>query len=319
MLSQIPVTNGDSRFVHEALLYSGIDDFVVRVGAFVADSIEANEPILVAVSNLKRELLCEALGEVPDFVQFADMAELGRNPGRIIPAWRRFADENVARGTRFRGVGEPIWPERTADELIECVRHESLLNLAFEGSPAWWLICPYDIKLLSPTVVEEAFRTHPSVLDGDSRSTSASYQGLAAIDAPFDVPLAEPVGNVTTMIIDRLEQLEALRRMVDMHSTRFGVDRSRTADLTLAVNEVATNSLRYAGGPSTIRTWNSHTAIVFEVSDDGRIDDALIGRRIPSVDRESGFGLWLVHQLCDLVQVRTYETGTVVRLQMTRA
>jgi hypothetical protein len=33
-------------------------------------------------------------------------------------------------------------------------------------------------------------------------------------------------------------------------------------------------------------------------------------------DREDGFGLWLVNQLCDLVQIRTFAKGTVVRLQM---
>ena len=30
----------------------------------------------------------------------------------------------------------------------------------------------------------------------------------------------------------------------------------------------------------------------------------------------SGFGLWLVNQLCDLVQLRTFPWGSVVRLGM---
>ena len=42
------------------------------------------------VGRRKLELLRAALGERADGVAFADMEEVGRNPGRIIPAWGRF-------------------------------------------------------------------------------------------------------------------------------------------------------------------------------------------------------------------------------------
>ena len=58
------------------------------------------------------------------------MAVLGHNPARIIPAWRDFADAHAG---PIRGIGEPIWPGRGADELVECQLHESLLNVAFDG------------------------------------------------------------------------------------------------------------------------------------------------------------------------------------------
>jgi hypothetical protein len=127
------------------------------------------------VSEAKIEMLCSQLGADADRVQFADMAQVGRNPARIIPAWRAFVAEQAARGeSRFRGIGEPIWPGRTPDELAECERHESLLNLAFAGAPAWWLVCPYDTEALPPPVIEEAHRNHPSVLQGGRRQESAS-------------------------------------------------------------------------------------------------------------------------------------------------
>jgi hypothetical protein len=42
------------------------------------------------------------------------------------------------------------------------------------------------------------------------------------------------------------------------------------------------------------------------------------GRGKPTADRGSGFGLWLANQLCDLVQIRSFSTGSVVRLHVRR-
>ena len=50
-----------------------------------------------------------------------------------------------------------------------------------------------------------------------------------------------------------------------------------------------------------------------EVRDEGRVSDPLVGRVRPTIDRRDGRGLWLVHQLCDLVQIRSGDDGTVVR------
>ena len=44
----------------------------------------------------------------------------------------------------MRGIGEPIWAERSASELSECQLHESLINLAFADADDFRLICPYD-------------------------------------------------------------------------------------------------------------------------------------------------------------------------------
>ncbi len=60
------------------------------------------------------------------------MAELGRNPAKIIPAWQKFLDTDAADSRPARGVGEPIWAGRGADELIECQVHEALLNVAVD-------------------------------------------------------------------------------------------------------------------------------------------------------------------------------------------
>jgi hypothetical protein len=40
---------------------------------------------------------------------------------------------------------------------------------------------------------------------------------------------------------------------------------------------------------------------------------------MPDPDPESGRGLWLVNQLCDLVQIRSGPSGTTIRVHMATA
>ena len=302
-------------FRHEALFYSGRDDFVRRTAVFLRDAVATEEPALVVVDAAKIALLREELDGAAHAVHFADMAEVGSNPARIIPAWREFVTRHAPTGRRLRGIGEPIWPGRTAAELAECERHESLLNFAFAGSPSWWLLCPYDTEALEPAVLEEARRTHPFVLEDGVGRPSADYYGLNAIAAPFDEPLPEPPASAQELAFGA-DPLAALRWFVARRAAEAGLGASRLTDLVLAVHEVATNSLRHGGGRGTLRIWREPEALICEVADGGRIDQPLVGRERPLGAPADGRGLWLVNQLCDLVQIRCFPTGSVVRLHM---
>ncbi len=299
---------------HEALFYDGDDGFAERTGAFIRDGLRADEVILIVVAAAKADLLRDGLGEDARLVRFADMAEVGRNPARIIPAWSAFRTEQVEAGRAFRGVGEPIWAGRTADELVECERHEALLNLAFADGPAWTLACPYDVGALAPEVLREAERNHPIVTeDGVGRESPTFAWPDASI--PFDRPLPEPPGSTPVLIFGG-DSLDQVREVVRRAASAAGLDAARTADLVLAANEVASNSLRHGGGRGTIRVWRGDDAVRCEIRDAGLIADPLVGREIPTSEQTSGFGLWLVNQLCDLVQVRTSSGGSVVRMHM---
>jgi MEDS: MEthanogen/methylotroph, DcmR Sensory domain len=106
-------------------------------------------------------------------VEFADIEQLGRNPAQIIPAWQQFLNTRSGRLRPVRGVGEPIWPGRRPEELVECQLHEAMLNIAIDPDTPFWLICSYDAVTLSPAVVGEAHRSHPVIVE------AASYQGSA--------------------------------------------------------------------------------------------------------------------------------------------
>ncbi len=110
--------------------------------------------------------------------------------------------------------------------------------------------------------------------------------------------------------------LREVRGRVADHGARAGLSGERIADLQLAVNEVATNSLVHGGGRGTLGVWREGGAVICEVRDRGRIEDPLAGRRRPSAQGVGGHGLWLANQLCELVQVRTFASGGAVRLHM---
>jgi anti-sigma regulatory factor (Ser/Thr protein kinase) len=101
---------------------------------------------------------------------------------------------------------------------------------------------------------------------------------------------------------------------VALAAERCGVDPDRSADLALAIHELAANSVRHGGGRGVLRIWREPAALVCEVSDHGRVRNPLIGRLGVGGAGASGRGLWMVNQLCDLVQLRSSEAGTTVRV-----
>lgn len=304
-----------SSFRHEALLYEGADAFVAQTTKFIREGVEADEPVLVVVGAEKIGWLRESLGDLAQQVAFADMADVGANPARIIPAWYDFVADHGGAGRPMRGIGEPISLERAEQPLVECQRHESLLNLAFAEGPSWWLLCPYDTTVLPVDVIEEALRSHPHYWSGDEHHDSSTYRTLDAIGRPFDHPLPEP-SHIALELPVTLDALDSLRGAVSAYASSTGMSIRRVDDLVIAANEIAINSLRHGGGGGVLRAWQEHDVLCCEVRDSGRLDAPLVGRKRPDEDQEGGFGIWLVHQLCDLVQIRTFEDGTVVRMHM---
>jgi hypothetical protein len=303
-------------FRHEALLYAGEDELVAALLPFIVGGVRRNEPVMVAVSARKIELLKANLGWDAAWVDFVDMATLGTNPGRIISAWRRFVADHPD-DPHLRGVGEPVWATRTPAELIECEVHELLLNAAFPPERAWRLVCPYDTSTLSDAVIEHAGHNHPVVIHDGSPGDSGAYRGdpvafAAALEGALP-ELGEPWREVRFGEAERPE----VRRLVLDAAAHLPV--LRAEHLARSVDQVTENSVRHGGGRGSARVWAEAGTVVCEVRDGGRIRDPLVGRGLPPRQVADGRGLWLAHELCDLVQVRSSDQGTVVRLSITAA
>jgi anti-sigma regulatory factor (Ser/Thr protein kinase) len=298
-------------FRHEALLYAGRDQFLAGTSEFIREGLASGEPTLVMVTGDKIEALRAELDGQADGVHFADMGAVGRNPARIIPAWRAFA--NAHAGRRLRGIGEPIWADRSDGELVECQHHESLLNLAFADTPDFRLVCPYDAETLAPAVIDEARRSHPVLLMDGVSFASALYRGDDHAAWGFGDPLPEPP-PIRHVLPFGKGTLATVRKFVARHAAHAGVAERRKDDLVLGVHEVAANSVRHAGGRGMIRCWRERDRLIFEISDDGHIKQPLVGRTRPALGQLGGHGLWLVNHVCELVQLRSSASGTVVRM-----
>ncbi len=300
---------------HEALLYAGIEGFMSATLPFIRAAAASGEPILVAVDGQKIEPLQGALGPLSSEVSFADMTDIGHNPALIISAWHAFVAEHAATGRAVRGIGESVDTRRSSAALLECQLHEALLNLAFEDETSFWLRCPYDCAALAPDVIDQARTSHPWVSDGARVHRSNRYRRIDASRA-FDRRLpAAPDSAVEAAFV--AETLGQAREFVADQAVRAGMETERARALSLAVSELATNSVHHGGGIGIVRTWGADGSVVVEVADHGEIKAPLVGLLPPSTDLASGRGLWIVHQLCDLVQIQSSKaSGTLVRVHM---
>lgn len=307
-------------FRHQAFFYADEREFIDGTVSFIRDGLADDEPILVAVSGHKILRIKQRLnGAADDRVRFLDMAAFGQNPARIIPVWRDFVADHAGAGA-IRGIGEPAWPGRDPEELAECDRHESLLNLAFDTDQEveFTLMCPYDVHGLDPEVLAAARRNHPELISAEGRAESGDYVGPADAPDPFAGVLAAPPPEAERLAFGSSE-LSNVRRFIWAAAAAEGLGPARQSDLVTAVNELACNSIAYGGGRGSLSIWREPGALLCEVEDSGRFHDRLAGRRRPEPDQATGRGLWLVNQFCDLVQIRSGPNGSVVRTRLATA
>jgi anti-sigma regulatory factor (Ser/Thr protein kinase) len=211
-------------------------------------------------------------------------------------------------------VGEPIWPGRSAAEIREVVRHEALVNVLFAGVDAT-VCCPYDSASLKSAVIADAHRSHPyRRVDGVFRS-SPHYLDPAVVAALSERLPAAPAA-AEAWVFHHREDMAALRRCVAARARRGGLGESGVQDLVLAVGEAVSNTLDHSGGPGTLNMWWDADTLVCEVADRGQILDPAAGRVAPSAQAERGRGVWIINQVCDLVELHSGWTGTRIRMHM---
>ncbi|GAA3432838.1 sensor histidine kinase [Kutzneria kofuensis] len=297
-------------FRHEAFSYDSEDGFVTRVTDVVRAGFAEDAAVLIAVPAKRLEPVRDALGPDGRGVDFVDMLEVGRNPARMFPMWREFLDRNE--GRPCRGVAEAVHEDRRAPALAECHQHETLLNQQFAATD-WLLLCPYAATHPEP-VLARARANHPWWADEPNPGFDDRDDGSTLAQE-----LPEPFGATTFLRFD-LDSVTGVREHAAGKARRFGLDNDAVERFTLAVHEVMVNSVDHGGGGGMLRLWAEDGDLVCEVRDEGVITDPLVGRRRPTLAQPRGRGMWMVNQLCDLVQVRSSPSiGTVVRLRITGA
>lgn len=110
-------------------------------------------------------------------------------------------------------MGERIWSGRTAAEVGDATRHESLINLALAETNAN-LLCPYDTRQFDAATLADAHRTHPHIMSAAGHSSSPHYADPATVCAPDAWPLPAPRtnGEIVGCAIEQLADIRALVR-----------------------------------------------------------------------------------------------------------
>jgi anti-sigma regulatory factor (Ser/Thr protein kinase) len=135
-------------------------------------------------------------------------------------------------------------------------------------------------------------------------------------EVPASAPWPGTGDQLRDMAYTYTTDLAAVRAVVYRYAKQAGLPEQRALDLVLAVSEVAANTVRHAQSPGSLKIWYDRDEIVCQVQDEGVIQDPLAGQRKPAMDAMGGHGLWIVHQVCDDVDISSDDDGTTIRLHM---
>ncbi|WP_433242845.1 ATP-binding protein [Streptosporangium sp. CA-135522] len=114
--------------------------------------------------------------------------------------------------------------------------------------------------------------------------------------------------------------LAGLRRLAREFLAPEAFDEMREMNFILAISEAANNVLDHAGTTGTVTLRRGDGQVVAEVSDRaGLLTDPEAGMTPPLVGSRRGYGLWLMRQMCDRVEILRDQAGSTVRLTVLRA
>ncbi len=128
--------------------------------------------------------------------------------------------------------------------------------------------------------------------------------------------LAEDPADSGAMAYRRPADLAAVREYVRSRAGRLGLTEERADLLTIAVSELATNTLQHTSGGGRVRVWGEADRVCVEVVDQGAAPT--FGRVMPAANEARGRGLAIVERICDEVGTEAGPDGTSTRLSMFR-
>jgi anti-sigma regulatory factor (Ser/Thr protein kinase) len=303
-------------FVHAALIYGSDDAFLDLAVPFVERGIERSEPTFIAVQERSLENLNSVLGGEPEGVTLTSHDEWYETSARTREKFRAWAAEHSG-PRRVRLLAEPPWETGNDAQVRDWARHESVANITFAGMPVTF-VCPYDVRVLPPEVIEHAYSTHPTICAGTDWIDSRGYEDPLDFCRQLNDRIVRPSSEPERELDFDLADLGRIRRIVYGMAYEAGLPHRKAEELALAVNEVTTNAVVHGSPPATLRVWAKPDELVCEINDSGPgIQDVLAGQFLPPPMGAGGRGLWLARLLCDAVEIQNQNEGqTTVTLHM---
>jgi AcrR family transcriptional regulator len=309
MTTRVSEPDPAPRLRHEALVYASDDAFVARLGPFLREGLEADQPTIVVLAPAKAALLREELGRDALHVTFSDAGTWYRRPAQAIADYRQFLEAELTRpGVEVvRVIGEVEFGS-TAAEHAGWARYESMFNHGFARYPVS-VVCGYDTRILPEDVVAGAHCTHPVVSMGGSREASAGYLDPDELVGLPDAWRRERGGHVLARFTATTDgDLGELQRAVAGSARAAGLEPAAVGDATIAAAELVRDALARGAEHATV-----------ELARDGARWFCEVSGRNSGVSVRGDTGLSIARLISDPVEVSRTAGRESVRLTFSGA
>jgi anti-sigma regulatory factor (Ser/Thr protein kinase) len=294
---------------HEAVPYTSPSHLLERLAPRVAAAVSAGDPVIAVVDEPTRVQLREALGRDCAGIDFQDPFDVHRMPPFTVAVrWARTSRRISVPGGRALVVSQRLKVGRGPHHWA---RLDIGVNVATAGLPVT-VLCPFADDDADLSTVQA---THPLLCTATGPEPSSHYRLPEESVVDFPPPPPPDLGPPLTELPFDRDDLGELRHLVVRVAESAGLDPDRVADLVLAVNEIASNTVEHGPGHGRLRMWDS-SGFVTEIADTGRMSVPFPGMAMPPTEGIRGRGLWLVSELVDALEVWSEPGDTVVRMQM---
>jgi anti-sigma regulatory factor (Ser/Thr protein kinase) len=295
---------------HDAFMYGSDEQFATQMSRFLGDGLEEGASAVAVTSRGNWSLLRDALGERASDVHFTDRDECYVRPAKALARHDATLRHHLGNGAPSVRVLAEVQFGPTEAEWAEWTAYEAIANRAFADRPAW-IVCPYDTRVLPASVIDDALRTHPTVMTAE-RQRSPRYDGVDEIVRAL-APRYEPLPELEPL--PRAPNGQAFRDLLAARLSAAEASPTRVLDMLVAANEVFANGFDHGGGVISIRTGRVGGRFVCEITDAGAgLDDQFAGYLPPNPEQGRGAGLWVARQLMWRVDLHSTGDGLTVRL-----
>jgi anti-sigma regulatory factor (Ser/Thr protein kinase) len=305
---------GHLGYFHQAAFYAADDEFLAIVIPFLAEGVEAGEPVVVASIPAHRELIERALpAKAGAKVTYIGNDQQYARPAAAIREYRRMLTSYVKQGARQIRVTGDVPHPGVGVPWDWWGRYEAAANTAFEEFPLWGL-CPYDTRTAPGEVLDQVRRTHPHIATPQGDLANPEY---STREVKPRAAWSDPIEATAPAVVLVDPMPTTARAAIAVLGRRTRLSNEDLSGLMLAVTEVLTNGVRHGRAPTRFRLWCAPDRIVATVTDQGAGPaDPLIGLMpvTPAAFGLGGQGLWLAHQMCSYLNWQLDAMGFTVRM-----